>query len=474
MKEPSINVLGKLVFITIVVGVFMPATALAQQNADTRIGKLESQLKALQNELAKLKAERAAPPVDKKQVETMVDKILAERPSPELGPTDFRVFWKEGLRFETPNKDFSLKIGGRIYNDWGWMKQDSDVKNHTKRDSTQIGDMLDGTEFRTARLYVAGTIYGNADYKVQFDIGGKDDDEKDKRPVFKDVYLGIRDLPFGYLKIGHFKEPFGLEEQTSSRFITFMERSLANAFVPGRNTGFKLSSTVYDNRATWAAGIFRETAGTGLGKSEGGYNLTGRVTALPLYEDGGARLLHVGAAYSLRDPKDTVQYKSTPEAHLAPTFVDTSTLTSDESSVLGLECAWVDGPFSLQGEYMYANVDGKDGASSPNFDGFYIQGSYFLTGEHRKYKTSSGTFDRVKPKENFDSKGGAGAWEIAARYSQIDLNDGSITGGRLKDTTVGLNWYLNPNMRIMWDYVRSDLNGVGNANLFLMRFQVDF
>lgn len=430
---------------------------------------MQAELEAIKTQQSKA-AREAAPAVDKKQVETIVDKILAERPSPKLGPTDFRVFWKEGLRFETPNKDFTLKIGGRIYNDWGWMKQDSDVKNHTKRDATQIGDMLDGTEFRSARMYMSGSIYDNIDYKVQYDFAATTNYE------FKDVYIGIRDLPVGYLKIGRFKEPFGLEELTSSRFITFMERSSLYAFVPDRNTGFMLSSTALNNRATWAAGVFRDSAKYAHGKeqSEGGYNLTGRVTALPLYEDEGARLLHVGAAYSLRNPKDTVQYRSAPEAHLAPYFVDTAALTANKAGLLGLECAWVDGPFSLQGEYMYANVDGKDGASSPNFDGFYIQGSYFLTGEHRKYKTSSGTFDRVKPKENFDSKGGVGAWEIATRYSQIDLNDGSITGGRLKDTTVGLNWYLNPNMRIMWDYVRSDLNGVGNANLFLMRFQVDF
>jgi phosphate-selective porin OprO/OprP len=123
---------------------------------------------------------------------------------------------------------------------------------------------------------------------------------------------------------------------------------------------------------------------------------------------------------------------------------------------------------------MYAKVDGKNGATSPDFDGFYIQGSYFLTGEHRKYKTSTGAFDRVKPKENFSSASGTGAWEVAARYSQIDLNEGSVTGGRLRNVTVGLNWHLNPNMRIMWNYIRADLSGVGKASLFLMRFQIDF
>ena len=63
---------------------------------------------------------------------------------------------------------------------------------------------------------------------------------------------------------------------------------------------------------------------------------------------------------------------------------------------------------------------------------------------------------------------------MATRYSEIDLDDAGVTGGELKDVTVGLNWYLNPNMRIMWDYIRADLDGVGDSNLFMMRMQVDF
>ena len=473
MKERNFSrMLAKLLFVAIVLGFFLPLTAQAAVD-DARIEKLEAQLRAMQAELEALKAEQAkitreaAPAVDKKQVETMVDKILAERPRPEMAPGDFRVFWKEGLRFETQDGDFKLKIGGRIYNDWGWMRQDSDVKRHTKLDATTIGDQLDGTEFRTARLYVAGTMYDNVDFKAQYDFAEAEN-------KFKDVYLGFRDLPIGYLKVGHFKEPFGLEELTSSRFVTFMERSLANAFVPGRNTGFMLSSTIPDKHITWAAGVFRDAGDHGEGSSEGGYNLTGRLTALPWYEDKGAKLLHVGAAYSYRTPKTTLAYDSEPEAHLASDYVETSTITTNHAHVFGLESALVSGPFSLQGEYMFADLDRTDSTTNANFDGFYIQGSYFLTGEHRNYKTSSGAFDRVKPKENFKYGAGLGAWEVALRYSQIDLSDNSISGDKLKDITAGLNWYINPNMRIMWNYVRSKLDGVGNSNLALMRFQVDF
>lgn len=442
------------------------------------LGELKAQLAAMQKRLEQLEAKQAkpAPAVDKKHVETMVERILAQRPRPEMGPTDFRVFWKEGLRFESQDGDFKLKIGGRIYNDWGWMRQDSKVGRHitdpTTSPVTRIGDLLDGTEFRSARMYMSGSIYDEIDYKVQFDFAPSSTE-------FKDVYLGFRHFPGGYLKVGHFKEPFGLEELTSSRFITFMERSLANAFVPGRNTGFAISSPALDNRMTWAAGVFRESSSVapdhGKQQSEGGYNITGRITALPWYEDDGAKLLHVGVAYSLRDPKNTERFKSRPEAHLAPYFVDTTAVAANRTSLLGLEGALVNGPFSVQGEYMVAEIDQSDNSSGATLDGFYVQGSYFLTGEHRNYSTAKGAFGRVKPKENFRfGEKGLGAWEIATRYSQIDLSDSGINGGKLKDITIGLNWHLNPNTRIMWNYIRSTLDGVGDSNLALMRLQVDF
>jgi len=130
------------------------------------------------------------------------------------------------------------------------------------------------------------------------------------------------------------------------------------------------------------------------------------------------------------------------------------------------------GPFSLQGEYIHSAVDSEQ-AGDPDFSGFYAYASYFLTGEHRPYKNTAGKFSRVKPKKNFGA-GGPGAWELAARYSHLDLNDEDIEGGELDDITVGLNWYLNPNTRIMWNYVHTDLDGVGDADAFQMRAQVDF
>jgi phosphate-selective porin OprO/OprP len=156
--------------------------------------------------------------------------------------------------------------------------------------------------------------------------------------------------------------------------------------------------------------------------------------------------------------------------------VDTGTFSADNVNLVGAEAAAVWGPASLQAEYMIAMVDSSV-ANDPDFSGYYVQGSYFLTGEHRNYKASSGKFDRVKPNKNFmGDDGGPGAWQLAARYSHVDLDDGAINGGELDCVTAGVNWYLNPNTRVMLNYVYADSDKLydGEANIFQTRFQIDF
>jgi phosphate-selective porin OprO/OprP len=316
-------------------------------------------------------------------------------------------------------------------------------------------------------LYFSGLIYDNVEYKLQLDFAGGDAD-------LKDAYLGLTDFPLGKLRMGHFKEPFSLDELTSSKYITFLERALPNIFAPGRNTGFMLHNTYPEERMTTAIGVFRSTDDYGEDVDDGGYNITGRVTALPIYKNKGANLVHLGAAYSYRNPDDSIQYRQRPEAHLTDRFVDTGSFVGDQVDLVGLEAAWVNGPLSLQGEYMMADVDRLGGGSDVEFDGYYVQASYFLTGEHRSYKTSEGAFSRVKPKKNYSAAGGPGAWEVKARYSRLDLSDQDITGGELDNISAGLNWYLNPNTKIMWDYVHADKDNIGEADMLMMRLQFDF
>ncbi len=109
-----------------------------------------------------------------------------------------------------------------------------------------------------------------------------------------------------------------------------------------------------------------------------------------------------------------------------------------------------------------------------NFSAFYGYASFFITGEHRKYKTSMAAFDRVKPKKNFGKDGGAGAFEVGLRYSDIDLDDTDVRGGHLVNISLGVNWYLNPATRFMVNYVLAELRGAGDINIFEIRVQVDF
>ncbi len=116
-------------------------------------------------------------------------------------------------------------------------------------------------------------------------------------------------------------------------------------------------------------------------------------------------------------------------------------------------------------------------AGRRNFDGYYVQASYFLTGEHRSYSKSSGIFGSVKPNRNFSLDGGLGAWELALRLSELDLDDGPIYGGREQNISVGVNWYLNPVMRIMFNYINADIDHAlygGDINIFQTRFQFQF
>ncbi len=304
---------------------------------------------------------------------------------------------------------------------------------------------------------------------------------EDGETDLRDLYLAMRDLPpGGRLLIGHYKEPFSLEAITSSNSITFLERSLAFALVPFRNVGIMAEGTAFDDRVSYAAGVFRDTDDGGDANAEGNYGLTGRITAVPWYEEDGRRLWHVGASGSYRSVNDDFRFRTRPEIHLTSTrFLDTGFFPVDNLILTGVESALVLGPVSLQGEYNRADLDSPR-FGDLEFDGYYVQGSWVLTGENRSYRMSNGSLGGVRPRNNFRWHGeerGPGAWELAARYSTLDLDDGFIRGGTQDNWTVGLNWYLNPSIRLMFNYVRGDVSNDlydGDLEGFQGRFQIGF
>ena len=375
---------------------------------------------------------------------------------------EVEVEWKDGVRLETRDKSVRFRFGGRIHYDWAAMSQDSGVRQ-------SLGALQDGTEARRARLYFSGALHEQVEFKVQYDFAGG-------TTKLKDVYLGLTGIPYlGKIRVGHMKEPFSLEEMTSSNNVTFLERALPNAFAPSRNTGLLIMNHAKE-RVSWGVGVFLDTDDLGVDRGDGEFNFTGRLTGTPWQAKKGKDMVHLGLGYSYRSPSEpSFRYRQRPEAHLAPRFVDTGTLRMQSAHLVGPEFALVHGPTSVQAEYIRAGLNSVAPNGNSNFHGYYLLGSYFLTGERRNYRASSGQFRGIKPKRNVNIRhGGTGAWEVAVRYSSLDLNHRSVSGGRLNDFTAGLNWYLNPNARMMWNYIRAERDDLGKADVFQMRFQVNF
>lgn len=376
----------------------------------------------------------------------------------------------------------TTKITTQLQPDFYWFSQDADNR-------ATVGDIQDGSAFRRARIGVTGD-YGPAQYRVEFDWALAN------RPNFLDVWVGMTDVEgIDSIRVGHFFEPFSLERVTPNRFTVFLERSLIDsAFAPARNLGAMAQNEMSDEMGTWAIGGFR-TNSDGFGDDVGDfgeYAVTGRATRLLRYDDScdSLSMLHFGGSYSFRDADNRVsRFRSQPEARVGavlvnnvPNFVDTGNIATENFQLFGLESAWVEGPLSMQAEYMWAPVNVINGPTAL-MQGCYGQVSYFLTGEHRPFKKSNAVFDRVIPKRNFVPSGkgriaeGPGAWEVAARLSHLDLNDGNVVGGRITDLTVGTTWYMNPFLHVTTNYVHAFLDrnaAKSNADIFGFRVNFDF
>ena len=384
-----------------------------------------------------------------------------------------KVTLKDGLKIKSASGDFSAQIGAYAQLDTAFYGDQGDT------------DFANGTELRRARLSMSGTVFRDWDYKLEADFAGTTQASGTTNNVtITDAYMRYNGLKPVAITAGSFKVPFSLEAVSSAKYITFMERGLPFAFLNLRSLG-AMASTGGDNW-TGAVGLFGETVTTQNVDDEG-WGPAARLTWAPVWKKD--RVLHLGVGGQYRVPGDNangslrerVRFRSKPESNIisdnlaqcgSPTdagcgafpagqgrssgrLVDTGNISGDVNhyTLGGLEAAAVYGPFSLQGEYTRADVD-RDTGENLSFDGYYVYGSWFLTGESRNYRADKGTFDVLQPKNNFSLRsGGRGAWEIGIRFSSIDLNDENVTGGQEDNLTVGLNWYPNPYMRLMANYV---------------------
>jgi phosphate-selective porin OprO/OprP len=328
--------------------------------------------------------------------------------------------WSKALYVRNKDKGYEVKFGGRIQNDWIWNNADDDLEAAI----TGIGN---GIKFRRVRLYTSGTVFYNVFYKFQLDFAGGDAD-------FKDVFVGVKNIPILYsVLVGHQYEPAGLETITSSKYITFLERASVSTLMPERHTGINSYRAWPDDKVTASLGAFQNSNAYGDAAGDV-WAVTGRLTFAPINENKGEKLLHIGGSYSYREAEDGIFVQTArPENPIAPAFLNTDTLFADTYNVFGSEAAFTWGPFSTQAEYAVSQVTNAISEDSVAigdvmFQAFYVQASFFLTGEHRSYKYGKHGGISVNRPYTGQEGGGAGAWEIAARYSTLDLNDKAIQG----------------------------------------------
>jgi phosphate-selective porin OprO/OprP len=381
-----------------------------------------------------------------------------------------------GPRFESASGDFSLQIVGALQGDAAFYKQGA-VGAATPK-------LNGGTNFRRAHIGVQGTAYRDISYALIIDAaatGGLASAVRDATIS----YSGLR--PF-VITMGNQKPQTGLETSFSDRSnaSTFLEPGLSAQLLTAtgtRNIGVRVS-TGSDHYAL-SLGIYGDDInnnGVTLPSSEG-WGGHGRLTWAPVNSAG--KLIHLGVSGYWRsvargraattDPiVRQLRFRAQPEVTVDSTrLVDTGNLNfAREAELIAGEAAAIMGPISVQGEYVHSFVQQDGTRLELDFDGAYAALSWFLTGESRVYDGRSGVFTRVSPKRNFTLKGGSGAFELAGRWSFIDLDSnpnrlalGGVRGGRETDYTFGFNWYANPYLRLMFNYIHADVVNLTNAGL---------
>lgn len=341
-------------------------------------------------------------------------------------------------------------VRGRAHLDFGLVDAD---------ENDEIGS---GSNLRRARLGVKGKLNDTWSFIAEYDFSGDGSDAQD-------LYLS-RELWQGKVKIGNSKVPMGLNELTSSNNITFIERAAPSNLVSfGRRNGLSYE------RASGPLNFQVMAFTNNLNDDNDGdepLGLGGRVVYNPSIGDGQMLHLGVSAAYEDLGDLEQMRLRERPEArpNNGTRVIDTGTIEGVESNIrFGFESAYQAGPFSAEAEYLYTELDRNSG-SNPEFSGFHLQASYVLTGESRSY--SGGKFGSVKPSSS------SGAWEVAARFSTADLNDSGIIGGEMDNVTLGLNYYLTPNLRFMANLIHADVDqgrfGDEDINIAIFRTQYHF
>jgi phosphate-selective porin OprO/OprP len=459
---------------------------------EARIGLLEAELQQLSDEVQDLKRNQATQiqtiAADEKRLPATTSAIASiANGKPTIASQDGRFTATLHAVMQFDAADYFQASPGPLDTDF---RRSGAALGTPNIDAAHARNLKNGDVFRRARIGIDGTAFGDWDYRFLFDFAGSGVENAGQVYETWVQYSGFK--PF-HMRVGAFSPSFGLDDQSSTNGMPFMERAASSDIARGLAAG--------DTRTAvqlWASGDRWLASGAVTGKSVGVINtgaasvtaqtfgdqlgFVGRVAGTPF--KGSDWLVHVGVHGSyVVHPSDAsgpgangvtplsssvIGLSNTQELRVDGTkLINTGAIPAKHADTVGVEFAAQKQNVLLQGEYEHFDIARSDGQASPKFSGYYVSGSWVLTGEARKYNTQTAAFDAPAVAHPFSlTNGGLGAWELAVRYSDMDLNfhegkagsavptsaNSVIRGGEEQNITAGLNWYLNPVVRFMLDY----------------------
>src|ERR1700675_3839953 len=514
------------------IGALATSQARAQSaGADAEIAALKQQLRLMEQKLDKIQrqtaANTAAAATANAKVDAKVSVANANAAYPVKGPaaaSDVVVKMPNNRpTFCTADDQNCIAITSRVHFDAGGYDY------HPNTAATVPQRLDDGANVRRARIGVIGKFMSDWNYALIYDFGGASDGFGSTASVggagvgflpggalrgIENAYLSHTGFkPFGgklAIEGGVMDLPYTLDEASSSNDLPFMERaSAANVATNIAAGDFRSTAGArWYNDRFWA-GAYATGPSTGAIHSASSVNPPGTTEQYGAVARAAGQIvsgkdysLHIGgdAQWLIQPPHNLIANTQTltlndlPEVRIDPTtLISTGAIAGvSGAQVYSAEAAGTYGPLFFQGEYFWFNIDRNAFAPLPSlkFQGGYAEAAWVLTGETRPYNAASASYGGIAPANPFSLAGGGwGAWEIAGRYSTIDLNDQvgtavGVAGGRQTIYTLALNWYANRNVRLMLDFLHGNIakqvspTDFGDAgakfNAFAMRTQVAF
>jgi phosphate-selective porin OprO and OprP len=264
------------------------------------------------------------------------------------------------------------------------------------------------------------------------------------------IMVGVPELS-GHIFVGRTKEGFSLNKVMNGYAGWTMERQMALDVIPILADGVKWMGFLPKQHLLWNTGMFVNWLSKNQSFSTFRWQFALRIGWLPVYSEASSTLLHLGVSYRYGEPEDgAIRVRSRPEANPAPYFIDTDKFPAHHSNQVGGEIYFTSGSWMF-GTECYLHQFSSPETNNPLFKGGDVVMSYLLTGESRPYSTISGIYGFV-PADKSVFDGGPGAWELVLRFSSLDLNGGSLRGGKFSRITPMINWYLSENIRLELAY----------------------